>query len=287
MSSSVYDKIADWYDDLRRDGAISIVDNLMYPIIISLLKDNSSTYVCDLGCGQGKLSRAIAERGVRVLGVDTSRRLIEIARRYEDGNSKMIEYVEDDAQTLSSIGDSQFDAVICNMALMDICDLRATFHSVFRVLKTSGWFAATISHPCFDSPHSEWGSSTDGKPVRRISKYYREGYWRPQEPNGLRGRVGAHHRMISSYVNCLLEAGFSVVGLFEPKIGVEDAKWVPGLAVVPTFMMIQEDGDASLLTGPNCGLVEPCGGSMDNALSGCSRLLETGTTTSRDSHRKL
>lgn len=38
---------------------------------------------------------------------------------------------------------------------------------------------------------------------------------------------------------------------------------------------------------PACGLVEPCGGSMDNALSGCSRLLETGTTTSRDSHRKL
>ena len=38
---------------------------------------------------------------------------------------------------------------------------------------------------------------------------------------------------------------------------------------------------------PACGLVKPCGGSMDNALSECSRLVETETTTSRDSHRKL
>jgi len=38
---------------------------------------------------------------------------------------------------------------------------------------------------------------------------------------------------------------------------------------------------------PACGLVKPSGRSMDNALSGCSRLLETTTVTARDSHRKL
>lgn len=38
---------------------------------------------------------------------------------------------------------------------------------------------------------------------------------------------------------------------------------------------------------PACGLVEPSGGSMDNALSGCSRLVETCTETSRHSHTKL
>lgn len=38
---------------------------------------------------------------------------------------------------------------------------------------------------------------------------------------------------------------------------------------------------------PACGLVEPCGGSMDNALSGRSGLVETQTEAGGDSHRKL
>lgn len=38
---------------------------------------------------------------------------------------------------------------------------------------------------------------------------------------------------------------------------------------------------------PACGPVEPSGVSMDNALSGCSRLVEAHTETARDSHRKL
>ncbi len=38
---------------------------------------------------------------------------------------------------------------------------------------------------------------------------------------------------------------------------------------------------------PACGLVEPSGGSMDSALSECSRMLQTEITTIRDSHRKL
>lgn len=38
---------------------------------------------------------------------------------------------------------------------------------------------------------------------------------------------------------------------------------------------------------PACGLVEPSVGSMDNALSGCSRLVQEGATIGQDSHRKL
>lgn len=44
---------------------------------------------------------------------------------------------------------------------------------------------------------------------------------------------------------------------------------------------------AGVTHSPACGLVEPSGGSMDNALSACSRLVEMQSTKGPDSHRKL
>jgi putative transposase len=49
----------------------------------------------------------------------------------------------------------------------------------------------------------------------------------------------------------------------------------------------REFATAGVTHSPACGPVEPSGRSMDNALSGCSRLVQTGSTTGPDSHRKL
>ena len=52
--------------------------------------------------------------------------------------------------------------------------------------------------------------------VRTIGSYFVEGYWRSDSRPGPPGKVGAYHRMLSTYVNALTDAGLQLVHLSEP-----------------------------------------------------------------------
>ena len=49
--------------------------------VLSLLDAEQGGYVVDLGCGNGALSRKLAERGYRVLGIDASAEMLAVARK--------------------------------------------------------------------------------------------------------------------------------------------------------------------------------------------------------------
>lgn len=177
MTAADYDAIAEWYDQSVRSGALLSGDGLITSDLFDAIGNIEGMTVCDLACGQGKMTRQLAERGAKVLGVDISQELLDIARREEVANAKGIRYVQDDAQLLASLSDACFEGVLCNMALMDISDLKSTFCAVRRVLQSQGWFAFTITHPCFEKPPTK--------------SYYEEGFWRSENPHGVRGKVGA------------------------------------------------------------------------------------------------
>jgi hypothetical protein len=114
-----------------------------------------------------------------------------------------------------------FDGCTCELALMDIDDLDGTLHTVAAVLKPGAWFVASIVHPCF--PGNEKGLSTwppDGG-------YDAEGWWTSpnHNPDGVRIRVGATHRKLSTYLNGLLDAGLQIERMLEPP------------APMPTFLL--------------------------------------------------
>jgi hypothetical protein len=125
------------------------------------------------------------------------------------------------------------------MALMDIPDLAATYQAIHRVLRAGGWFVFSITHPCFQSPHAQWIPSDDGTVSRRIVTYFEEGFWRSGNPDGVRGKVGAYHRTLSSYLNELLRTGFDLARIVEPRGAGPILDRVPGYAVAPAFMMIR------------------------------------------------
>lgn len=63
--------------------------------------------VLDVGCGPGRHARALAERGIEVVGVDISPRFIEVAA---DGAPAGASFVVGDARHLTY--DAEFDAVV-------------------------------------------------------------------------------------------------------------------------------------------------------------------------------
>jgi ubiquinone/menaquinone biosynthesis C-methylase UbiE len=213
VTISTYDDIAEWYDGWV--GTHPMSEDPFFPTVETLIGDLAGKCICDLACGQGRVARYLAGLGASVVGIDLSGKLLAIAHRYEDAQPLGIEYRQADARNLDGIADAIFDGVICHMALMDIPDLAPTLRSVARVLRPGGWFVFSILHPCYHTAHSGETVLPEGT-VRTIRGYFTEGYWRSDTRTGPPGKIGAYHRMVSTYVNTLTEVGLTVERVSEP-----------------------------------------------------------------------
>lgn len=232
MTDAPYDAIAGWYA-----GFITrpLFTDLVHPAVLSLVGEVAGLRILDLACGQGHLARELAAHGAIVTGVDLSEGMLAIAREAEEATPLGIQYVLEDAASLCSLPESAFEGVLCVMALMDMPDLDAVLHAVRRVLKPGGWFVFAITHPCFQTPRSA-SVATERGMVRTVAGYFEEGFWRSSNPDGVCGRVGAHHRTLGTYLNALIDAGFTLERMIEPQASARVAADFPGYEIVPGIL---------------------------------------------------
>jgi SAM-dependent methyltransferase len=175
--------------------------------------------VLDIACGQGRMSRYLATLGAEVVGVDLSAAMLGKARA---AGPESVTYIHGDVTRDLSWWDGRpFDGCTCELALMDVDDLEGALSAVTAVLRPGGWFAASIVHPCF--PGNEGGQSS-WPPEQG---YESEGWWTSPDhsPGGVRIRVGATHRKLSTYLNALRDAGLEAELFAEPP------------APVPTYLL--------------------------------------------------
>jgi SAM-dependent methyltransferase len=223
-----YDDIADFYDD-------AVGDDLRDPTaaaLLDMLPNLRGLRVCDIASGQGRLSRELARRGARVLGLDISAALLEKARSAENADPLGITYVEADASSPEALAGERFDGVVCHFGLSDIDNLDGAAATVSRVLRPDGWLAFSLLHPCFpgwgDDAPSSWPTGQG---------YFAEGWWLADNP-GFRGKVGANHRMLSTYLNALVEHGLSIERAVEPRPAGEWLHAKPSEDLVPVFLVL-------------------------------------------------
>ena len=107
--------------------------------------------VLDLACGEGYNTRMLARKGAKVTGIDSSAKMIELAKQEETKEKLAIRYLVADASDLSQLPSSHFDIVTCFMSLQDIENLEKTVSEAARVLKHAGRFVSSIPHPCFET----------------------------------------------------------------------------------------------------------------------------------------
>jgi SAM-dependent methyltransferase len=195
-SPARYDAIADWYADFSRDWDAG--PKTLLPA------DLAGQRVLDLACGYGTASRYLARRGAMVTGLDLSARMLDRARQIEAGQPFGITYVRGDATSTTWWDGVPYDGVLCHMALMDINDLNGALSTVAGVLAAGGWFSFSVFHPCYPGgPEGSWSGLPSWQPE---DGYAKEGWWTTRG-EGVRGRAGSNHRMLSTYLNAILGAG--------------------------------------------------------------------------------
>src|SRR3984893_1203464 len=227
--SSPYDRIATWYDEgIRRGGSIH---DLVLPGLLELIGNIRGREICDLACGQGVLARRLAGQGAKVVGVDLSLELLKIAQREEQSDPLGITYLQDDAQHLHSLANATFDGVVSNLALMDIANLPSAAYAIRRILRPGGWFVFALIHPCAPV------SSAEGTLLHAFHDYFEEGFWCSSNPSSVRGRVGAYHRTLGTYLNSFLTAGLYLEQVLEPRATGTFAASIEGYGRVPVVFI--------------------------------------------------
>lgn len=95
----------------------------------------------DAACGTGRLTAGLLERGHRVIGVDSSPEMLEVARR----RVPRADLRTGDLRELP-VEDGAVDLVVCGLALAHLDDLRPVMAEFARVLRPGGHLVISDAH---------------------------------------------------------------------------------------------------------------------------------------------
>jgi SAM-dependent methyltransferase len=163
----------------------------------------------DIGCGEGRLTRDLTERGHRVIGLDVGPTMLEAAR----AESPELEFIQADAADLP-LDDGAVDLAIAFLTLMDIDDMQGAVREAARVLEPGGRFVAAVVHP-MNSCHELDREHPEGRLVMTEDYFDRRRYRDEFERGGLRMTFESRHWTLQDYFDALLAAGLSIEALRE------------------------------------------------------------------------
>ena len=179
------------------------------PALYSSLGSVKGKRLLDAGCGDGRYSWELAEKGASVVAVDGAPSFIKIARRESRHDNVEFEYA--DLTRKLRFRSGEFDVVFVNMVLMDLPKIDRAVQEFSRVLKPRGRLVFSIVHPCFF--RFDWKCRGDRKLHKMVDDYLAP---RTMTLNSW-GKTLHFHRPLSAYVGALQKSGFSIVGIAEPR----------------------------------------------------------------------
>ncbi len=222
----------DWALFARTPGHDEAHERLNFPAFCELLPPPGRSTL-DLGCGEGRVGVVLERLGHRVVGIDSSPRMVELARERHQA-------VVADATALP-FEDGAFDLVVAYMSLMNMDDLDAAVREASRVLEPGSRLCAAVLHPIFAA--GEWRDKEDEE-----SPFVIPGYldaptkvW-TSDRDGV--RVTFHDRVIpiSVYGGALEQAGLPIESLRESQPSdalVRDVPSAAWLRRVPLFLHLR------------------------------------------------
>lgn len=250
---------ADFWDGFMGEGN-DFVEVLIWPATERLLDLRPGERVLDIACGNGLSSRRLAAMGAEVVAFDFAEEMIAHARERTSEHDERIEYLVLDATdegALLALGEGQFDAAICNMALFDMAEIKPLMRALTRVLRPAqaglrpgGRFVSSVLHPCFNSPHMAHVAEMEDREGDVVTVYSVKvfGYISPTVAHAVakRGQPRPQlvfHRPLQVLLGAAFDAGFVLDGLEERAFPPDHPArsnplgWGPNFSQIPPVLV--------------------------------------------------
>ncbi|WP_321782785.1 class I SAM-dependent methyltransferase [Paraburkholderia sp. J94] len=202
-----YTQFADRYAQMAPEKP----HNALYerPATEALLGDVAGLAVLDAGCGPGIVSAELAGKGARVQAFDVTPAMVELARVRCAGMA--VEIAQGDlGQPLAWLADAQFDRIVCSLALDYVEHLAPTFAEFHRVTRPGAQLVFSMAHPMRDWIDTRTRGGRAYFETTRFGLHW-GGFGEPKP------YVEAYRRPLADIVNALIETGWSVDRMTEPK----------------------------------------------------------------------
>ncbi|MBP8252007.1 MAG: class I SAM-dependent methyltransferase [Herpetosiphon sp.] len=135
-----YQHWAETYDD-----DVNLTRDLDQDVTQRVLAHIPASAILELGCGTGKNTAWLAQRGVPLLALDFSPAMLDHARSKVQADH--VTFVLADLTQAWNVPDRSVDLIVCNLVLEHIENLDHVFSQAARCLQDGGHFFISELHP--------------------------------------------------------------------------------------------------------------------------------------------
>lgn len=244
---------AEVWTRLARAGYDVYRDHLNTPAFLAMLPGVQGLSGIDIGCGEGHNTRLIARQGAALVGIDIAEVFFQHAAEAERKEPLGIQYQVASAVEIP-FADKHFDFATAVMSLMDVPETGRVLSEAFRVIKPGGFLQFSITHPCFDTPHRRNLRNEKGLTYAiEVGDYFRNlngdvAEWifgaAPKELKRTlpKFKTPRFTRTVSQWMNLLVETGFVIERVEEPRPSDETVRKCPDMQdaqVVAYFLHVR------------------------------------------------
>ncbi|MEX2227914.1 MAG: class I SAM-dependent methyltransferase [Dehalococcoidia bacterium] len=179
-----------WIEGIERDMTRKMLD----PLVLHLCGDVTGRRALDVGSGEGRFARMLAERGAECIGIDPTPALVAAAR--DRGNMSPVRAVAE----AMSLRDGAFDLAVSYITLVDIEGYVEAIAEMARSLRPGGRLVAVnigFASASVAENHG-WQRDDDGNELFVPIDNYGSEWSAVLEWNGL--RIRNWHRPLSAYM---------------------------------------------------------------------------------------
>ena len=204
LLAEAWDEVA---DDWVRWARAPLHDHFFWRFVLPRLTEilpAPGRLTVDLGCGEGRLARAMQADGHEVLGIESSPRRADAA-----GTADPPVRVEVADAAALPLEDGSADLVVASMSLLNIADVDRAIDEVGRVLAPGGRLCFATIHPL--------SSYAKVRELLGERSYFAEAtFAETRERGGLRMTFTDAHRPLSALTDAFARAGLLIELLREP-----------------------------------------------------------------------
>ncbi|WP_334332268.1 class I SAM-dependent methyltransferase [Companilactobacillus sp. HBUAS59544] len=184
-----------------------------WPTFQKMLPDFKNKRVLDVGCGFGWHDLYAAQHQAKsVLGIDISENMLQVAQ--EKNHYDNVHYQKMAMEEID-FPQNSFDVVISSLALHYTPDFNDICQRLKKCLTPNGDFVFSVEHPIFTAfGNQDWFYDENGKiTCWPVDHYFAEG---ERIANFLDHKVVKYHKTLTTYVNTLIQNGFTITELQDP-----------------------------------------------------------------------